>query len=80
MIYVESSDADGKWYEAQLPLPAEASSLVRAFKTLYFPSNRKGEVTDEDFALLKAHGHIGKGRLELAEDFHSEHPRHSSTL
>jgi hypothetical protein len=73
LIYSEPREATTKWYEAQLPLPVEASSVVRAFKVLYFPSNKKGEVNDEDFKLLLAEGHIGKGRLQLAEDFLSRH-------
>jgi len=59
------------WYEAQLALRSEPSSVVRAFKTLWFPSNKKGEVTDEDFELLRLHGHIGEGRLQVAEEFPS---------
>ena len=66
LIYVEELGAKG-WYEAQMALPTEPSSLVRSFKTLYFPANKKGEVTDEDFELLKLHGHIGTGRLQLAD-------------
>ena len=57
-----------EWYEAQLSLPTHSSSVVRAVKTLWFPSNKKGEVTDDDFELLKLHGHIGEGRLRLAEE------------
>ena len=48
-----------------MALPSEPSSLVRAFKVLRFPPNKKGEVTDEDFELLRQHGHIGKGRLRI---------------
>jgi hypothetical protein len=56
-------------YEAIMALPYESSSVVQAFKTLRFPPNKKGEVTDEDFELLKQHGHIGEGRLQVVEDF-----------
>ena len=56
-------------YEAIIALPYESSSVVQAFKTLRFPPNKKGEVTDEDFELLKEHGHIGDGRLQVVEDF-----------
>ena len=56
-------------YEAIIALPYEPSSVVQAFKTLRFPPNKKGEVTDEDFELLKQHGHIGEGRLQVVEDF-----------
>ncbi|MGO9644926.1 MAG: hypothetical protein ACLPY5_09290 [Candidatus Bathyarchaeia archaeon] len=58
----ESAGGDG-WYEAILALPDKPSSVVRVFKTLRFPSNKKGEVTEEDFELLKRHGHIGEGKL-----------------
>jgi hypothetical protein len=68
VIYEERRGTSG-WYEAQLALPSGTASVVRAFKTLCFPSNKKGEVTDEDFELLKLHGHIGEGRLQVAEDF-----------
>lgn len=83
LIYHEPQEDTNMWYEAQLRLPVETSSVVRAFKILYFPSNKKGEVTDEDFKLLMAQGHIGKGRLQLAEDFLSgrsglNQMRHSS--
>ena len=61
-----------EWYEAQLILPRDASSVVRAVKTLWFPSNKRGEVTDYDFELLKIHGHIGEGRLRLVEDLGCE--------
>jgi len=56
------------WYEAVVALPAEPSSPVRAFKTLRFPPNQKGEVTEEDFELLMRHGHIGEGRLQVMND------------
>jgi len=56
------------WYEAMVALPTEPSSPVRAFKTLRFPPNQKGEVTEEDFELLKRHGHIGEGRLQVMEN------------
>ena len=69
MIYTEKREGAVGWYEAQMALPSEPSSVVRAFKTLCFPSNKKGEVTDEDFELLKIHGHIGEGRLQIAEGF-----------
>jgi len=69
LMYVEKREDMVEWYEAQLALPSEPSSVVRAFKTLRFPANKKGEVTDEDFELLKLHGHIGQGRLSIAEDF-----------
>jgi hypothetical protein len=52
-------------------MPSDPSSVVRAFKTLWFPMNKKGEVTDEDFQLLELHGHIGEGRLQVVEDFRS---------
>jgi len=52
-----------------LTLPSDPSCVVRAIKTLSFPPNKIGEVTDEDFELLRVHGHIGEGRLQLAEDF-----------
>ena len=61
-------------YEAIMALPSESSSVVQAFKTLRFPPNKKGEVTDEDFELLKQHGHIGQGRLQEVEDS----PRHET--
>ena len=69
MIYVGQPGGRIGWYEAQLALPSEPSSVVRAFKTLCFPLNKKGEVTDEDFQLLELYGHIGEGRLQVAEDF-----------
>ena len=56
------------WYEAMVALPTEPSSPVRAFKTLRFPPNQKGEVTEEDFELLKRHGHIGEGKLQIMEN------------
>ncbi len=59
-----------------MTLPHESSSVVRALKVLRFPPNKKGEVTDEDFELLKQHGHIGEGRLQVVEDF----PRHEIDL
>jgi len=59
-----------------MALPHESSSVVQAFKTLRFPPNKKGEVTDEDFELLKQHGHIGEGRLLLVEDI----SRHEADL
>ena len=65
---MENDNANGG-YEAQLSLPHEPSSVVRALKVMYFPSNKKGEVSEEEFELLRLHGHIGKGRLELAEGF-----------
>ena len=68
LIYVEDRE-DQLGYEAQLALPTEPSSVVRAFKTLWFPSNKKGEVSDEDFELLEVQGHIGEGRLRVAEDY-----------
>jgi hypothetical protein len=68
VVYVKEQENASEWYEAQLALPTHASSVVRAVKTLWFPSNKKGEVTEEDFELLKLHGHIGEGRLQLAED------------
>jgi hypothetical protein len=71
VIYVGQRDGTIGWYEAQLALPSEPSSVVRAYKTLCFPSNKKGEVTDEDFELLELYGHIGEGRLQVAEDFPS---------
>ncbi|HYB84554.1 MAG TPA: hypothetical protein VED86_04425 [archaeon] len=74
LIYVGAHDDTAGWYEAQLTLPSDPSSVVRAFKTLCFPQNKKGEVTEEDFELLELHGHIGKGRLQLAEDFFSHKP------
>ena len=75
MIY-ERKDGTIEWYEAQLALRSEPSSVVRAFKTLWFPSNKKGEVTDEDFELLRLHGHIGEGKLQVAEEF----PSHQTEL
>jgi hypothetical protein len=71
VIYLEEREGAIGWYEAQLALPSEPSSVVRAFKTLCFPPNKKGEVTDEDFELLKLHGHIREGRLQVAEDIRS---------
>ncbi|HUK27095.1 MAG TPA: hypothetical protein VLV31_01610 [Candidatus Acidoferrales bacterium] len=68
MVYAKDHENAGEWYEAQLNMPSDSSSLVRVVKTLWFPSNKKGEVTDEDYALLKLHGHIGEGRLQLAEN------------
>ena len=65
-MYIEQSSHG--WYEAMVALPAEPSSPVRAFKTLRFPPNQKGEVTEEDFELLKRHGHIGEGRLQVMEN------------
>jgi hypothetical protein len=76
VIYVGQPERTTGWYEAQLALPSEPSSVVRAFKTLCFPLNKKGEVTDEDFQLLELHGHIGEGRLQVAEDF----PSHEADL
>lgn len=67
VIYKQRKGTIG-WYEAILALPSEPSSVVRAFKTLCFPSNKKGEVTDQDFELLELHGHIGEGRLQVVED------------
>jgi hypothetical protein len=69
VIYIGQREGTVGWYEAQLALPSDPSSVVRAFKILCFPSNKKGEVTDEDFELLERHGHIGEGRLEVAEGF-----------
>jgi len=71
LIYIEQPSGSREWYEATIALPNESSSIVRAFKILRFPPNKKGEVTDEDFELLKQHGHIGEGRLQLVGDFHS---------
>ena len=68
LIYVGQPGDTIVWYEARLALPSEPSSVVRAYKTLCFPLNKKGEVTDEDFELLELYGHIGEGRLRLAED------------
>jgi hypothetical protein len=68
-MFVERRKNAVEWYEAQLTLRSDPSSVVRVFKTLRFPSNKKGEVTDEDFELLKLHGHIGEGRLVVAESF-----------
>jgi len=65
VMYIEQPSQ--MWYEAIVAVPTEPSSLVRVFKTLRFPPNRKGEVTDEDFELLKRHGHIGEGRLQVME-------------
>ena len=72
VIYVGEKEHKNGWYEAQLALPSEPSSVVRAFKTLCFPLNKKGEVTDDDFELLKLQGHIGEGRLQIAENFYSK--------
>jgi hypothetical protein len=36
-----------------MALLSEPSSAVRAFETLRFSPNLKGEVTEEDFGLLK---------------------------
>ena len=69
LIYEEQREDTVGWYQARLLLPSEPSSVVRAVKILCFPSNKKGEVTDEDFELLKRHGHIGKERLQVAEDY-----------
>ena len=69
VIYSDKTEEDAGWYEAQFALPSDSSSVVRAFKTLYFPSNKKGEVTDEDFELLQRYGHIGEGRLQPADGF-----------
>ena len=55
------------WYEAVLTLPSEPSSVVRTFKTICFPPNKKGEVSGEDFELLQRHGHIGEGRLQVVD-------------
>lgn len=79
VIYIEEQEGTAGWYEAQLPLQREPSSVVRAFKTLWFPSNRKGEVTDEDFELLTLHGHIGEGRLQEAKDFLLSEPDSGKT-
>jgi len=68
VIYLGQGDGTIGWYEARVALPSEPSSVVRAFKTLCFPLNKKGEVTDEDFELLELYGHIGEGRLQVAED------------
>ena len=68
VIYNGQPKETASWYEAQLPLSREPSSVVRAFKVLCFPANKKGEVTDEDFELLRLHGHIGEGRLQVAKD------------
>jgi hypothetical protein len=76
VIYVGQKEGANGWYEAQMALPSEPSSVVRAVKTLWFPSNKIGEVTDEDFALLKLHGHIGEGRLHEAEVYR---PRESNS-
>jgi hypothetical protein len=78
VIYFEPPKSTTGWYEAQLTLPSDPSSVVRAFKTLYFPPNKKGEVTDEDFELLKRQGHIGEGRLQVAEDY--GFPSHEADL
>ena len=67
LIYVKEQEDSNGWYEAQMTLPSDPSSVVRSVKTLCFPSNKKGEVSDEDFELLQLHGHIGEGRLQLAE-------------
>jgi hypothetical protein len=64
-MYIEQPSQN--WYEAVVAVPTEPSSPVRVFKTLRFPPNRKGEVTEEDFELLKRHGHIGEGRLQVME-------------
>jgi len=69
LIYEERREDMVGWYQARLLLPTEPSSVVRTFKILCFPSNKKGEVSDEDFELLKRHGHIGEGRLQVAEDY-----------
>ena len=68
LIFAEQREDTARWYEAQLALPTEPSSVVRAFKTLCFPLNKKGEVSDEEFELLKIHGHIGEGRLQVIEN------------
>jgi hypothetical protein len=70
LINIEQPSGSREWYEATMALPNESSSIVRAFKILRFPPNMKGEVTDQDFELLKQHGHIGEGRLQLVEDLH----------
>ena len=67
LIYVEEREDANGWYEAQMTIPSDPSSVVRSVKTLSFPSNKKGEVSDEDFELLQLHGHIGEGRLRVAE-------------
>jgi len=67
-MYVEPKGS-ASWYEAQLALPREPSSVVRACKTMWFPPNKMGEVTDEDFELLQLHGHIGEGKLQEVESF-----------
>lgn len=66
VVYAGASDTKS-WYEAVLDLPSDPSSVIRAFKTLRFPPNKKGEVTPEDFELLQRHGHIGEGRLQVLE-------------
>jgi len=73
VMYADESAGGVGWYEAILALPDKPSSVVRVFKTMYFPSNRKGEVTEEDFELLKRHGHIGEGRLLVVEDILMKH-------
>jgi len=66
LMYIDQPQHD--WYEAVVALPTDPSSPVRIFKTLRFPPNQKGEVTEEDFELLKRHGHIGEGRLQIMEN------------
>jgi hypothetical protein len=68
VVYERKHEITTRWYEANLVLPSEPSSVVRAIKTLCFPPNRKGEVSDEDFELLRLQGHIGEGRLQVVED------------
>lgn len=72
MVFIEQLSGMRSCYEAIMTLPSESSSIVQAFKTMRFPPNKKAEVTDEDFELLRQHGHIGEGRLQIVEDF----PRH----
>ena len=62
-----------------MALPSDPSCVVRAIKTLSFPPNKIGEVTDEDFELLKVHGHIGEGRLQLAEELLSNEEEEGRT-
>jgi hypothetical protein len=66
LVYPATPNQNG-WYEAVMSLPGHPSSVVRVFKTLSFPANRKGEVTVEDFELLQRHGHIGEGRLQIVD-------------
>ena len=70
VVFVERPPATRGWYEAVVSLPSnnDPSSVILAYKMLRFPANREGEVTEEDFELLKRHGHIGEGKLRLIEE------------